>query len=205
MDILAQVRARQVEGGLGVLRRSLLGAAAAGAVALYLGGCGGSSKSSTRPNAGASYGTLVGASVALLGKGNPSAAQQLLQEAIARKPRDPVAYYDLGVAYERQGDTRQAARNYLHAIAVDRNYVPALFNQAEIFAKRNPPLAIFYYRRIIHLKPDSPTAYLNLGLLEAATPALHAQALRDLAHAVKLDPSLRKQVPPPLRAQVPKR
>jgi tetratricopeptide (TPR) repeat protein len=164
--------------------------------------CGGGHKNSGNPDAHASYSTLVGASVTLLGKGNPGAAEQLLEQAVAKNPHSPVAYYDLGVAYQRQGNTRQAARNYLHAIAVDRNYVPALFNQAEIFSKRNAPLAIFYYRRIIHLKPDSPTAYLNLGLLEAATKALHRQAVADLTKAVKLDPSLRGQVPAPLRADV---
>jgi tetratricopeptide (TPR) repeat protein len=188
---------------MGVRLHSLVTAGVVVALALYVGGCGGGQKNSGNPDARASYETLVGASVDLLGKGNPSAAQQLLQQAVAKNPHDPVAYYDLGVAYERQGETRKAARNYLHAIAVDRDYVPALFNQAEIFAKHNAPLAIFYYRRIIHLKPDSPTAYLNLGLLEAATKALHARALRDLAQAVKLDASLRKQVPPPLRAQLP--
>lgn len=174
-------------------------------IAVGVTACGGGHKNTGNPDSHASYSTLVGASVALLGKGNPSAAEQLLQHAITKNPHSPVAYYDLGVAYQRQGNTRQAARNYLHAIAVDRNYVPALFNQAEIFAKRNAPLAIFYYRRIIHLKPDSPTAYLNLGLLEAATKALHRQALKDLVQAVKLDPSLRQQVPAPLRAGLPRR
>jgi tetratricopeptide (TPR) repeat protein len=173
------------------------------AVALAAAACGGGHRTSGTPNAHTSYATLVGASVALLGKGNPSAAQQLLQEAVAKDPRSPVAYYDLGVAYQRQGNISEAARNYLHAIAVDRDYVPALFNQAEIFAKRNAPLAIFYYRRIIHLKPDSPTAYLNLGLLEAQTKALHGQAVRDLGQAIKFDPSLRDQVPAPLRAGLP--
>ncbi len=174
-------------------------------IAMGVTACGGGHKNSGNPDAHASYATLVGASVTLLGKGNPGAAEQLLEQAVTKNPHSPVAYYDLGVAYQRQGKTRQAARNYLHAIAVDRNYVPALFNQAEIFAKRNAPLAIFYYRRIIHLKPDSPTAYLNLGLLEAATKALHRQAVADLAQALKLDPSLREQVPAPLRAGLPKR
>lgn len=174
-------------------------------MALGVSACGGGQKTSTAPNAHASYTTLVGASVALLGKGNPGAAQQLLQEAITKNPHSPVAYYDLGVAYQRQGNVRDAARNYLHAIAVDRDYVPALFNQAEIFARRNTPLAIFYYRRIIHIKPNAPTAYLNLGMLEAKTKALHVQAVRDLAHAVKLDPSLRSQIPAPLRSTLPKR
>ncbi len=176
---------------------------ATGAVALAAVACGGGHKTSGAPNAHTSYATLVGAGVALLGKGNPGAAEQLLQEAITKSPRSPVAYYDLGVAYQRQGNVSEAARNYLHAISVNRDYVPALFNQAEIFAKRNAPLAIFYYRRIIQLKPDAPTAYLNLGLLEAKTKALHGQTLRDLGQAIKLDPSLRDQVPAPLRVGLP--
>lgn len=199
------MRVARVGGGRGTgSARPLVTAAVSLSIALGVSACGGGHKNSGNPDAHASYSTLVGASVTLLGKGNPGAAEQLLQNAITKNPHDPVAYYDLGVAYQRQGNTRQAARNYLHAVAVDRNYVPALFNQAEIFAKRNAPLAIFYYRRIIHLKADSPTAYLNLGLLEAATKALHRQALTDLAQAVKLDPSLRGQVPAPLRAALPK-
>ncbi len=199
------MRAAQVGGGRAHGARPLVAGVVSVFIAVGVTACGSAHNNNGNPDAHASYSTLVGASVTLLGKGNPGPAEQLLQHAIKKNPHSPVAYYDLGVAYQQQGNTRQAARNYLHAIAVDRNYVPALFNQAEIFAKRNAPLAIFYYRRIIRLKPDSPTAYLNLGLLEAATKALHRQALADLAKAVKLDPALRRQVPAPLRGGLPNR
>ena len=165
-----------------------------GAVALAA--CGGASDHE-------SYTTLVGQGLKLLKQGNTAAATQKFQEAIARKSSSPVAYYDLGVVYQRQGKTFQARRDYGLAIHYDPTYVPALYNQAGLFANTSTPLAVFYYRRIIRVQPDSPTAYLNLGLLEAASPGLRTRALRDLAQAVKLDPALRADVPPALRALLP--
>lgn len=132
------------------------------------------------------------------------AATQKFQQAVARKKTSPVAHYDLGVAYQRQGKISQAKRQYFLAIHYDPAYVPALYNQAGLLA--NTPdraLAVFYYHRIIRVQPKSPTAFLNLGLIEAVTPGQRAVALRDLAHAVKLDPSLRSALPRSLRADLP--
>lgn len=166
-----------------------------------LAACGGSSKPTTSTGS-ADYGTLVGAGVTLLRQGNPGAAEQLFRQAIPKRPRNPVGYYDLGVAYERAGDARDAVIEYEHALRVDARYAPALFNQAVIIAPRNPPTAMFLYRRVIHLQPDSATAYLNLGLLEIGTRALHRRGVRDLTRAVHLDPALRSRVPASLRAQL---
>jgi tetratricopeptide (TPR) repeat protein len=178
----------------------------AGLVAIALAACGGSSGGGESNGDGgthASYSTLVGAGVALLQQGNTGAAAQLFQQAIASKPHNPVAYYDLGVAYQRESKTGAAGRAYFAAIHYGPNYVPALYNLAGIVAQRNPPLAIFYYRRIVHRQPDSPTAFLNLGLLEARGHRVPERALRDLAQAVRLDPSLRADVPASLRAKLP--
>jgi tetratricopeptide (TPR) repeat protein len=152
----------------------------------------------------ASYKTLIGEGIKLLDQDDTTAAAQRFQEAIARNKKNPVAHYDLGVVYQRQGKVRDAKREYGLAIHYDPAYVPALYNQAGLFANTFPPLAIFYYRRIVHIKPNSPTAYLNLGLVEAGRAALRKQALRDLAQAIKLDPSLRGSVPAWLRASLPR-
>lgn len=169
-------------------------------LALAVCGCGDSSKSTA--SSGADYSTLVGAGVALLGKGNVGAAEQLFTQAIAKDPDAPVGHYDLGVAYQRAGDVNDALVQYSRALLVNSHYVPALFNQAEIYSSRNPLLAMFYYRQVIRIQPRSPTAFLNLGLLEY--PSDQAQALPDLARAVQLQPSLRAQVPPPLLARLPR-
>jgi tetratricopeptide (TPR) repeat protein len=151
----------------------------------------------------ASYKALLAQGIKLLNHGDTAAAGQKFQEAIAKNKQNPVAHYDLGVVYQRQGKIHDAKREYGLAIHYDPAYVPALYNQAGLFADTFPPLAIFYYHRIVHLKPQSPTAYLNLGLVEAGLPQLRKHALRDLAHAVKLDPKLRASVPPSLRASLP--
>ena len=35
---------------------------------------------------------------------------------------------------------------------------------------------MFYYRQVIRMQPHSPTAYLDLGMLETETKALHPEA-----------------------------
>jgi Tfp pilus assembly protein PilF len=166
--------------------------------------CGGGSGSTHSPDSKANYTTLVGAGMALLREGNVNAAQQLFEQAVAKDPEGPVAYYDLGVSYQQQGESAVATRMYRRAIRGDPRYVPALYNLAVILGQRNRPLAVqtamFYYRRIIQLQPDSPTAYFNLGLLEITKNALRAHALRDLSRAFKLEPALRDRVPAALRA-----
>lgn len=80
-------------------------------------------------------------------------------------------------------------RSWLRAIAL------ATAIAAGIFAQRNVPLAVFYYRPLIAAKPDSPTAYLNLGRLEFGAKATRTLAIHDFAKAVNLDLSLRARVP----------
>jgi len=181
----------------GALRMLALVALAAPTLAA----CGGSSKklttSSSTPNA--SFSVLIGAGMDLLRQGNPSAAKQLFAQAVARKPNNPVGHYDLGVALQREGDSRDAVRQYRLALAQDPKYTPALYNEALIIAPRDAPLAIFYYRRILAIKPDSPTALLNLGLLQAAGHWPRRIVKKTLRRAVQLDPSLRADIPARLR------
>lgn len=72
--------------------------------------------------------------------------------------------------------------------------VPAIFNQAVVNSGHDVPLAVFLYRRVISLQPDSPTAYLNLGLLEAQQ-GQPTEAGVDLRKAIQLDESLRTRIP----------
>jgi tetratricopeptide (TPR) repeat protein len=186
----------ELEGGHRGVGRRRGATALAVSAALMLGACGGSGSN-------ASYGTLVAQGVKLLHQGKTDAAFQRFQQAVKRDTTSPVAHYDLGVIYQQRGQIERAKREYGLAIHYDPGYVPALYNEAGLYANTFPPLAIFYYRRIIHIQPNSPTAYLNLGLVEAGRPQLRKRALHDLAAAVKLDPSLRAAVPASLRASLP--
>lgn len=162
-----------------------------------LAACGSSTTSLPR----ASIPTTLAAGSAALRQGDYWAAEQLFLQVVKRDRRDAAAYYDLGLAYQDQHDIRDALRAYAQAQALDENFVPVIFNRAVLYSRTDPQLAMFLYRKAIALQHDSPTAYLNLGLLEASQGAqLRAQAGKDLAKAIKLDPSLASHIPGSLRA-----
>jgi tetratricopeptide (TPR) repeat protein len=167
-----------------------------------LSACGAGNK--PRTATAADFSTLVGAGNDLLRAGNPQAAEQLFARAVDKNGDSAVAHYDLGVAYQDPGLTRQAMIEYERAVKVDPRFVPALYNQAVILAKHDRPLAIYRYRHVIRLLADSPTAFLNLGLLEWATDPTggRAAAIRDIGRAIRLDPSLRANLPATLKAGV---
>ena len=163
-------------------------------------GCG-NGASSSPTTAEPSFATALGAGVAALKSGNANAAQQLFAEAVARRPASAVALYDLGLAYQDEGQTRSALQAYPRALHDEPDDVQVEFNRAVIYSTSDAPLAIYLYRRVISLQPDSPTAYLNLGLLEAAAHITSAPS--DLSKAVQLDPSLITRIPPAVRATMP--
>ena len=159
----------------------------------------GSSSTPSQPRA--SIATTLAAGSAALRQRDYWAGEQLFLQVIKRDPGNVAAYYNLGVAYQDQHDRRDALRAYAKAQALDQNFVPVLFNRAVLFSQNDPQLAMFLYRRAISLQHDAPTAYLNLGLLEAAQGRLlREQAKDDLAMAVKLEPSLASRIPDSLRA-----
>lgn len=152
----------------------------------------------------ASIATTLAAGSAALRQHDYYAAEQLFLQVIKRQPGQVSAYYDLGLAYQDQGDYREALRMYNKAQSLDQNFVPVLYNRAILYSRTDPQLAMFLYRRVIALQHDSPTAYLNLGLLEAAQGrALRGQAEKDLARAVRLEPALASRIPGSLRAGLP--
>jgi Tfp pilus assembly protein PilF len=168
---------------------------------LTLAACGGSGKTSSTsestPNV--SFSALIRTGMNLLHQGKTARAKQVFAQAVAREPKNPVGHYDLGVAYNRGGDLPDTLRQYRLAVAYDPQYTPALFNEAVLVASHDPATAIFYYRRIVAIKPNSPTAFLNLGLLQAATGWPRKSVLKSLRRAVALDPSLRADIPARLR------
>ena len=158
-----------------------------------------SSSSSSVPQVPVS--TRLAAGLAALRQHDYSAAEGLLSQVTKLEPRNFTAYYDLGVAYQAQGANRAALIAYAKAQAINEQFVPVIYNRAILYSRTDPQLAMFLYHRVISLQHDSPTAFLNLGLLEAVQgPHLRKQAELDLAQAVQLDPSLASRIPAPLRA-----
>ncbi len=206
-------------GGAGrTVRRCLLVIALPFVAALALGACGGSSHHAAAQKSTASFSDLIGAGSVLLNKDNPAAAIQVFQQAIAKEPKNPVGYYDVGVAYAQEGNRKGSLTGYAEALSKNKNYVPALYNYGVAFEQTRPSLAIYFFRRVIKLQHDAPTALLNLGrLVYAQTVAASAhsdaaqararavdrtRALRAMKLATVLEPSLIADVPASLRAKV---
>jgi len=159
-------------------------------------GCGGGSDG--KP---ADASTLLAAGIKAQQQGDANAARQLFEQVLAKQPSNFYAHYNLGVLDQQAKDTAAALREYGAALTINPTYVPAMFNEATIFASTDPALAIATYRKVIALQPKAPTAYLNLGLLEAAHGELQ-QGIKDLNTALHQDPSLGPQVPPALLKKV---
>ena len=141
-----------------------------------------------------SVATLLGAGTTEYRQGAYDAAAQLFQQALKKAPDDATAYFDLGSVYQAEHMDQQALQQYAMALRDDPDLSAAVYNQATIYASKNVPLAIFLYRKVISMQADSPTAYLNLGLLEAQQ-GQKAGAGVHLREAVKLDPVLRANIP----------
>jgi Flp pilus assembly protein TadD len=159
-------------------------------ISAALAGCGASSAPQPQP----SESVLLGAGSTEFRHGDYNAAGQLFQQAITRDPGDATAYYDLGTTYQAENRVRPAVKEYRLALRYNPSLVPAIFNEATIESVHDVPLAIFLYHEAISLQPNSPTAYLNLGLLEAQQGE-RAFAGVTLRKALQLDESLRARIP----------
>lgn len=171
--------------------------ALAAAAALALTGCSANSSGGKA----ATPDSLLAAGLAAQQQGNLGAAKQLFQQVVDKDPRNYYAHYDLGVIAQKQNDNTTALREYGLALTANPHYVPAMFNEATIYGVTDPPLAITTYRMVISLQAHAPTAYLNLGLLEAKTGQLKA-AVRDLRTALQQDPTLAGNVPKSLQKKL---
>jgi tetratricopeptide (TPR) repeat protein len=176
--------------------RDLGRACAAAAVLAVVAGCGASSNGHA-----ADPTTTLNAGLKLQQQGHLSEAAQLYQQVIKAQPTDIYAQYDLGVVQQAMANQVGALAAYGAALTINPKYVPALYNEATIYAVSDPASAISLYRQIIVLQPVAPTAYLNLGFLEIKHNAPKA-GVRDLATAVKQDSTLLSRVPKHLRAGV---
>lgn len=144
---------------------------------------------------------LVDAGLSLLEQGQQDAALAAFNDAATQDPQNHFAHYNVGVILQGRGDSQGALSAYGRALTAKPDYVPALFNEAILFTATDPALAITTYRRVIALQPKAPTAYLNLGLLEARLGQLPA-AKRSLTTALTQDPALRANIPPDVARRV---
>lgn len=97
-------------------------------------------------------------------QGKISASIELFIEAVTVDSTYEMAYFNLGVVYERSNPSK-AIESYLRAVACKPNYAEALCNIGVIYkSKSDLPKAIAFYERALVANPNFEIAINNLAI-----------------------------------------
>ena len=126
--------------------------------------------------------------VAFFQRGYLDEAAESFQQAIATKPTDAEAYYNLGTLYLRRNDRQLARQNLEQAVALRPNHPEAWNNLGMLSAQEgNPEQAIRDFKQSLTLKPDYVIAMVNLANLYRHQHAFE-EAGNLLERALQLEP-----------------
>lgn len=156
--------------------------------------CSGGSSGPSTPRAQIQQ-LLHDANVAVKAKRYSTAVSDLYR-ALAINPNNEDALFDRALVAQLAGHPRIAIDHYDIVLRLYPAYVPALFNSALLLRASDPARSESLFRRVIAVRPNSPKAYLDLGLLEYHHHQL-ARAAADLDLALKQDPTLKSSLSKP--------
>ncbi|MDA8091282.1 MAG: tetratricopeptide repeat protein [Nitrospiraceae bacterium] len=105
-------------------------------------------------------------------------------------PQNPLAHYDLGLAYDSRGGLEKAASEFRTALALKPSLADARVDLGIYYAKRGDlERAVQEFKTALVLSPESVKAMLNLGVAYAKEGRLD-DAVREFRGSVNLDPSM---------------
>lgn len=112
----------------------------------------------------------------------------LFEHAIKVTRNNFVAYNNLGVALNRQGDFDKAINNCLQALKINPGYPDEYLNLGVAFAKQGKTdAAINYYLQALMVKPSYTEAHYNLGNMLVTQGKLD-EAINHYLQALKINP-----------------
>ena len=127
--------------------------------------------------------------VAFFQRGYLEQAAESFQQAIAAKPSDAEAYYNLGTLYLRRSDPKQARQNLEQAVALRPNHPEAWNNLGMLSAQEgDPEQAISDFKQSLTFKPDYVIAMVNLANLYRRQHSFD-EAGKLLERALELEPN----------------
>lgn len=128
--------------------------------------------------------------VIALQRGDPEAAEPLLEKAVDLSPDNAKFLNNYGVAAERQGRTRDAAVRFAKAEALDPTFAEAHYNHGTALqALGRLEDAMLAFRRALDLEPMHARAHSNLGAVLKASGDTDA-AIRHFRAAADHDADL---------------
>lgn len=122
------------------------------------------------------------------------AARKMYQEAISayqhilvEHPKDAELLNKIGVAYQQEGLSNQAAHYYKRAIKADPKFANALNNLGTVeYEHKHYRKAVRLYQRAVEAQPDMAPAYSNMGFAYFADKQ-YPDAMNAFGKALSLD------------------
>src|SRR6266498_233401 len=98
--------------------------------------------------------------------GDPAKALELLVPAVRKFPADAQLWTMQGVAYDRQGNKKEALVSFERALKIAPNAIPALEGAAPIHFDAGSPRAIPLLQHLMRLRPDDTIGHGMFAILE---------------------------------------
>ncbi len=115
-------------------------------------------------------------------------SEQLWTDVIAKFPRVPIAYNDLGSYYQKNNQLDLAKKNYDRALHLQPDFAQALVNRCDLFRVLNKiDSAIIDGNRAVRLKPNDPDAHMNRGIAYSIAEK-NDSAFSDFMIAIRQNP-----------------
>jgi len=112
-----------------------------------------------------------------------------LSQATQLNPRNPEAFNNLGLGYQKRGMLPEAASAFEKAISVDSTYVESWYNLAFLRQTLGDySTATRFYLRVLELQPYLPRAHFNLGICLSRQGRL-SEATEQLRIVLQLEPT----------------
>jgi len=94
-------------------------------------------------------------------------AHARVDQAIAARPNTASLYFLKSVIYGKQRDAQQAEAALRRTLELDPGFIPALNALGALYVNTNrPEEAIAEFRRMSEKRPDDPTPYMLIGMVE---------------------------------------
>ncbi len=104
--------------------------------------------------------------ISALQEHNYDEALRLLRPALSSSPDDSQLWTMQGVAYNGQGDKKEALNSFLHALKISPDNIPALQGAAQIDYDAGDPAGIPLLEHLLKLRPNDLTSHGMLAVLE---------------------------------------
>ncbi|HEY1404162.1 MAG TPA: tetratricopeptide repeat protein, partial [Pyrinomonadaceae bacterium] len=115
----------------------------------------------------ASFDALNGFINLYTSQGRFDQAHARVDQAIAARPNTASLYFLKSVIYGKQQDAQQAEAALRRTLELDSGFVPALNALGALYVNTNrPDEAIAEFRRMGERRPDDPTPYMLIGMVE---------------------------------------